>query len=802
MSAVALVARAEVRRRRVALTGLALLIGISGAVVIASAAGARRTSDAVDRFLEASNMRDLQVQIDSVDVEAEPVWEELRQVPGVRSVAPLKFMFVDVGSEFDFGVIASNEPRLLTEFDVPRVLAGRMPDSIDEIAINEEARDELDVGVGDTISGGTFSPDGFACLMAGGGCEVGAGPELALKVVGVLRLPEDLNSDPSRNQPAAVTTAAFYERYADEVGGFDRYAAVELAPGADADGVASAIEQLVPAGTTLFIESGPQSVLDVTGDGIDALVVAIIVFAVVAGLAGAFVCGQAMARQVAATAADLRALGPLGATRRERAFAVAATLAPAIVVGCLLAVTGAVVGSFLFPFGLAGKAEPDPGVSIDTTVLVVGVLAGALLAVLWCIATSWRATGRTRAVSVRASRSSAALARIAIPVIPATGARFAFEHDRGRGTASRTAVAVATVAFTGVVGAAAFAATADRLYDTPARWGHSWDLGPLDFGDDDSAYAGTLEEGLAALDEIAGDERISATGVLASGYVELDGEQVQGASIDARSGSLLLPVIAGRQPASPDEVALGAQTMDRLGVRIGDRVEAAASDEAAEDARSSSVLVVGRAVLPDVDANEPGEGAVFTRAGFEAHQRSDGEEGLVVDLAADAELDDVVALLDDHGFIVSAYAYATPPAPVFDLRAIRSLPIALGAFFGLLGSLALAHAVLVTAQRRRRELGVLQALGLRRRQVRAVPPWQAVAIVAVGAIVGIPLGVAAGRFAWRRVADGIGVAPDLAVPVGAVLGVVAAALVAAVAVGTLSARLAVRRTPAFVLRAE
>src|SRR5262245_18170205 len=127
MRRLALVVRAEIRRRRIAHLGLALLLGVTGAVRLSAVAGARRTGDAVDRFIAASIMHDLELQLDSGDADDNAVWDDVRGVPGVRTVAPVKFVFMDVGSEFDFGVIASDESRLFREFDIPRVLAGRMP---------------------------------------------------------------------------------------------------------------------------------------------------------------------------------------------------------------------------------------------------------------------------------------------------------------------------------------------------------------------------------------------------------------------------------------------------------------------------------------------------------------------------------------------------------------------------------------------------------------------------------------------------------------------------------------------------
>ncbi len=799
------VARAEVRRRRIALFGLALMIGVSGSVVIAAVAGARRTSTALDRFLAASNTSDLYLEIDSLGDGIEPasVFSDLAEVEGVRAVAPQKFFFVDVGSEFDFGVRASPESRWLAEFDTPRVLHGRLPRDADEVALNEEAVAQLDLTIGDTLSGPTFDNAEFECLMAGGGCDiVGNGPELHLEVVGITRLPEDLNTDPSQNNPAALASSAFYDRYSATVGGWDRAAIVDLDPSAREDVVTGAIHGSVPFDTVLLIGSARQ-IQDTTDRSLDVLVVAILVFAVVAAVAGAFVAAQSITRQVAATAADLVALGSLGCTRRERAVILTLSLLPAAALGSIMAVLVAVAASAWFPFGLAGRAEPEPGIAIDGTVLLTGVGTIAASVALVALVVAWRCSRPTRSAATRRAGGVGSFRRLGVPVVPAAGARFAFDRGRGRGAVpARTAMTAAVLAFAGVIGSAAVTASGDRLARTPERWGHTWDLGPLDFGslNEDSSYAGTREEALAALDAIADDDRLAAAAVLARATAELDGAEVPSVSLDVRSGSLDLSIVQGRAPTTAGEVALGRQTLDDLGMRIGDRVSAAPAYGGAADDRPARLVVVGRVVFPE--GNEPGDGALFTPEGLDAHRRSEGEQGLVVSVTPGVDLDAAVAFLEDHGFSASAYAFATPPSQVSDLHAIRSVPLALGLFFGLLGTLSLAHVVLVTSRRRRHELGVLQALGLRPAQVRAIPPWQATAIVAVGAAIGIPCGVAVGRWVWIRIANGIGVANDLAVPLRWTAALAAVALALAIAVGSVSGRLAVRNRPADALRTE
>ena len=78
---------------------------------------------------------------------------------------------------------------------------------------------------------------------------------------------------------------------------------------------------------------------------------------------------------------------------------------------------------------------------------------------------------------------------------------------------------------------------------------------------------------------------------------------------------------------------------------------------------------------------------------------------------------------------------------------LRSLPLALGVFFALLASATVAHALVTTVRRRRHELAVMRSIGFTRRQSRIAIAWQATLIAVAGIVIGVPLGIVAGRLA-------------------------------------------------------
>jgi ABC-type antimicrobial peptide transport system permease subunit len=109
----------------------------------------------------------------------------------------------------------------------------------------------------------------------------------------------------------------------------------------------------------------------------------------------------------------------------------------------------------------------------------------------------------------------------------------------------------------------------------------------------------------------------------------------------------------------------------------------------------------------------------------------------------------------------------------------------------------------VTATRaRRRELAVLRALGMTGAQVRAAVRWQALLIVAVAALIGIPLGVAIGRVAWSLLADRLGAPIDLVAPTAMLALTTAIAIVGAVIVSIIPARREAALSPTAALHTE
>ena len=128
-------------------------------------------------------------------------------------------------------------------------------------------------------------------------------------------------------------------------------------------------------------------------------------------------------------------------------------------------------------------------------------------------------------------------------------------------------------------------------------------------------------------------------------------------------------------------------------------------------------------------------------------------------------------------------------------------PILAGLIF-ILALVAVAHALVTTAHRRRSELALFKTLGFRRGQVRAMLAWQATTLAVVGLVVGIPVGILVGNLVWRRVAENLGISPGATVPALALVALIPCAILVVNLIALWPARAAARTWPAVALATE
>jgi ABC-type antimicrobial peptide transport system permease subunit len=166
---------------------------------------------------------------------------------------------------------------------------------------------------------------------------------------------------------------------------------------------------------------------------------------------------------------------------------------------------------------------------------------------------------------------------------------------------------------------------------------------------------------------------------------------------------------------------------------------------------------------------------------------------------------DIEAAQHRLGALGEGNYYSQPavlPSAVVSLGQLRALPLALAAFFALLASATVAHALVTTVRRRGRELAILRSLGFTRRNARLAIAWQATLLALAGLVIGVPVGIVAGRALWRQLAENF---PVVYVPPLALVGVLLVVPVAIAIANLLAAapaHAATRVRPAEVLRTE
>jgi ABC-type antimicrobial peptide transport system permease subunit len=177
--------------------------------------------------------------------------------------------------------------------------------------------------------------------------------------------------------------------------------------------------------------------------------------------------------------------------------------------------------------------------------------------------------------------------------------------------------------------------------------------------------------------------------------------------------------------------------------------------------------------------------------------------GVAVDLNHGHPVEHLLSTAPDVGVpnpIVAAGAER--PADVANIARVRSAPVVLAGLTGVIALVTVGEALFGAVRRRRRDLAVVRALGFTTRQTAACVLWQSVAIALIASLIGIPLGVATGRWWWHELTGYLGGIDSLSVPVGALVLTALATIVVCLLLAVVPARNSTRARPSAVLRTE
>lgn len=773
--AVVAVARAERARRRRGMVAIGLAAGLAGGLVVGGAALFTRTASAPERLLTAVDPGDAHVQVFG----GPELAAEIVALPGVVRSATMPIAVGRLDGPFVryAGVAALDDGSLLS----PVLLDGRRPaaGADDEAMLTEAAARELGLGAGDRLRLSLLTIEEFTQFDTGFGEPDGATVELL--VTGVARLPPGLFDG-----TPILAGSGFGARHTGSVVGSDLFLELEDGSAGFADFSEAVADVAAAAAPTAASEEFLPAAVDDPRAGTRAierstrvLLGGLLAAVVIAALASLLALTQALARHHGSSAGQQRIESALGMTAFERVAArTLPWLGPALLAG-LVAATLALLGASIDPVGPLSRVEPDRDWRPETGVIVVGALGVTLVLMAATAATAWWA-GRRHRSSAQPRRAGSALAGLAPRRNGWTMAGTVFALSSSGGGADsparvRTSLAGCVVGVAGLVGAITFAATLDRLLDTPARYGWSSDMAIADAQDE-------------LFTEIVGDSRFDTVVDVMSARVQVDGRARQAYSFTPVLGVAGWTYVEGHSPQWSGEVAIGSRLADSLGLEIGDHVDIAGA---------GSLEVVGIGFGPPLNG-EPLGSSVLLDSDALAEASVDAlfrEALLSVSRGVDASA--VAAELATRYELTER----SLPAEVRDVADLGRLPELLGAFLAFVGIAAIAHTIVVTASRRARDLAVLRALGATPGQSGLAVVAMAIATMCFGLALGAPLGWACARLVWGMLADSVGIEPGVVLPPSIVL-VVLGGLTIAVALAAWPARRISRADPAAVLRAE
>ncbi len=749
------------------------------------------------------------------------ILDAVRSVPGVAVAAPYWESYAEVigadGKALD--LMQSVGLNWIDDADLTmfRMVDGAPPASPDQVVLETSTLDEAGLGIGDHVD--VMTRLGRTSFTVSGTAEFAGGASLG----GTAFVFFD-------DEAAAVHLAEPGQMSAVFARGVD---------GADQDRVTAAIAGVTPGAE---VRSGAEQVAQQQDDISSAIGVfetILMVFGVIALFVGSFTIANTFTITIAQRTRELALVRAVGASRRQ---VLGSVVAEAAVLGVVAAAVGLAGGlgvavGLTKLFAAIGLEFPSRAPVVAMSTVVVSLVAGIVVTVGAALLPARRAasvapvdamrdasiersdSSRRRTVvgavmavvgvaGLVAGASGGSAPLVGLAAVAAFGAVLALgpvlvrpvtallaAPMRRLGAAGRLAAANATrnpkrssataaaltVGVMLVAGAAMFASTAKETVSGDVDdvvvanavirpLGASWGL-PTTIAE--SAAASGVADSVVPMQQT---------------MARLDGEpgDIAGLDLAASSEVLALSVLEG--DLATDGLAVGDRTAESRGWTVGTVVDVTFADGASIPLSVGAVFEQTTAVSSVVAPYEV------------VAPHGDGLDQLVFVSASPSGLVAIESALLDvpTATVESAAEYAASLAGTLDM--------VLNLVFGFLG-LAVVIAVLgiattigLSVHERTRELGVLRAVGMTRRQLRRSIRLESIVIALFGTVLGLALGVGCTWAALTTLSDDGFVAP--VVPIGTLVAVVIGALAAGTLAAALPARRAARRAVLEAIRTE
>jgi FtsX-like permease family len=810
--------RAAVRRDWAGYLVIVLIVGILGGVAMASVAAARRTQSAFPRILAASNPSDLDIDTGSYSAGVVRAISRLPQVRSAESYVALNGLralpsgFGDLGTPFNEQVewVGSLDGLYLDQ-DRVIITDGRRanPRRAGEIMVSEQTARRFGLHTGQSLDLNLYSSQ-----QAG---DPRFNPmtrqplhRVRLTITGIGVFTDEVVQDDIDRIYRVLITPALTKKMAGCCGSYF-WTGLKLAHGErDVAAVQQEYVRRLPEGTPPIFRV--TSVVESQGErAVRPESVAAAVFGLIAALIALVLATQAIRRKIVGGRNPRGVLRAVGASPVALVLEAVLGILCAIAAGVVLALGVAVAVSPVAPLGVFHRLEPAPGVSFDWVVLGVGAALFLLVLFMAAVALACgdvltqphrRGAGNRRWATVTA--------KLGLPVAARAGVGFAFEPDPGGYSRPAGPGIFGTVAALVIlVGSLVFGASLSNLVSHPPLYGWAWDaeiLAGSGYGDIPAGQASQM---------LAHDPDVAAWSGAFFSSVEINGHNVPVLAVTTtRVGP---PVLTGHGVAGSAQILLGPETLAAVGGHVGSTVRVY------NGKTTLHMRVTGTATMPAIGVGHGshlslGLGAVLPASALSPDLKNrntpsaalQGPNTILVRFRPGADRTAAAQRLARIAGRLSAIRSTEGvevlpvqrPAEIVNYRTMGTAPLVLASLLAAGAVVALALSLAASVRRRSRELALLKALGFVRGQLIAAVIWQALVTVAIGTAVGIPLGIAVGRFLWARFAGELYVVPQPAISPATVLAVTASALTVATLMAILPGWRAARTPVADVLRAE
>jgi hypothetical protein len=845
--------RATLRSRLAAYLLLASVIGLVGGVAMAAMTAARRTDSSYPDYLSSTNPSALIIQpnlqasssVPETAAEGYRSYQgflaQLRALPHVRSLADADALSaVTLTPRGRLGSVLFTSVQLVASRDgmfstVNRltILQGRpaSPRSLTQVVATTQAARLLHLHVGSRIAIGIWSaesPSVHSLYRKVNLTVTGIG------IVSTQIVQDDIDADrtgfligtPALDREFAVCCSA------------TSYVGLQLADGSRYDSAVGQAYQQLTKTSPFFAHGGAQllQLLEVyitsaiqsqAQHAISPEAIALGVFAVIAGLAALAIGSLTISRQLQASADDNAVLRALGASPAAAMADGVAGIVAAVIAGAMLAAFVTIALSPLTLFGPVREVEPGRHLYIDWTVLALGVvvlilLLGAVAVTIGYRQAPHRAAARQQATARRSALVSAGMGA-GLPVTVVAGLRFALESGRGRSAVPvRSVMAGAVLAVAVGTATLTFGASLANLISQPALYG--WNF----------SYALYSTDGWGPFPPsfttpwLRHDKLIAASTGVYFFTVQIDKQTVPAILSPVHAAVAPRP-LSGHALSGPGQIVLGPATLAQLHKQVGDyvtvqlgpvildtrlRIAGTAALPALGDTlgvhpslSTGAVLPIGVVSAKALDEEGPysGPNAILIRlrpgvsqgAGLASLQQVADKYNAIT------HSPQLVAKGGTSALELQASVLGVQrPAEIVNYKTMGSTPAILAGGLAAGAVAALGITLVGSVRRRRRDFALLKTLGCTRRQLAGTVAWQSTTTVAVGLVVGVPLGIAAGRWLWLGFARQLSAVPDPVVPAASLVLACVAGLLLANVIAALPGRVAARTPAALVLRSE